>query len=89
MATQADLDAAITSEDTALADLGTQLQTSFTDLTDAINAGKTGADLQAEVDKVTEHVNTLAGFAANAVAADPGTSSTPTPTPTTPPTTTA
>ena len=80
MATQADLDAAIASEDSALADLGTKLQTSLGDLTAAIAAGKVGADLQAEVDKVTGHVSQLSAFAAQAVAADPATPA-PTPTP--------
>lgn len=80
MATQADLDAALTTVETAVTKLGTDLSSAIKDLEAKIAAGSPTVNLSAEVTRLQAVATSLGTFDASATAADPG--------PQTPPTTT-
>jgi len=71
MATQADLDTALDTIETAVQKLGTDLQKTLSDLAAKIAVGSTPADLQPEVDRANAIASKLADFDTEATTADP------------------
>ena len=72
MATQADLDAALTTVETAVTKLGTDLTSAITDLEAKIAASGSTVDFSPEVARLNTVATNLGAFDASATAADPG-----------------
>ena len=72
MATKADLDAGLTNLESVVSTLGTDLAAALKDLTDKINAGGTGEDLQPELDRINAVATNLSSLDTSAKSADPG-----------------